>query len=441
MRKFSAFGGLVGITAMLLGSASLSACGEDSPGLPTGGLPLDELRKQCGLECDVNALAEGNASISGLGSIDAFFAAVGNFSAQANLVADNIDAQLGRITTALEIDASATSAAEIKAAMVAKFQLDADAGISLKAEPAKCEVNANVMVEAAAKCDVEASPGSVKAECKGTCTAEASAEASCDASAEVVCKGTAPNLACEGSCTGECVLEAGATCKGTCNGTCSGTCSAENADGSCAGSCDGTCEGKCELKAGASCSGQCKGECEYTPPSGSCEAGASVQCKAEANASVECEGKCEGEVEPPEVSAECQASAKAEADLKVECTPPSITLDYQFSANASAEVKAEFEAFLVTFVDAYGKMLAELERGKVVVKAGVDLGAAAGGAVSGAIGELTGPDAEFSLKLIAGLECAGQVLPTVPDVIGDASARLEASVSAAGGLATGMAGG
>jgi hypothetical protein len=418
---------------MLVGSAALSGCGED--GVP--GSPLGNLAEQCGLVCAAEGIADGNASISGVASVDAFFAAVVNFSSQANLVADNINLQMGRITTALGLEAGA-SGSQITAEMMSKFQLDANAGISVKAEPAKCDVDANVMVEATAKCDATVEPGSVKAECSGSCTAEASAEASCDASATVVCKGTAPNLQCSGSCTGECVLEAGATCEGTCNGTCNGTCSAENADGECAGSCDGECQGKCELKAGASCSGQCKGECEYTPPSGSCEADASVECKASANATVECEGKCEGEVTPPKASAECEASAKAEADVKVECTPPSVSLDYQFDAAATAEVKAEFEAFLVLFVDAYGNILAELGRADVVLKAGANLATAASGAVKGAVdAQLKG---DLDLKATVGLGCALTALGDVPGVITEASGNLEGSVSAAADLGSSLGG-
>jgi len=407
--------------------AVVPGCGEDSP--------LGDIAKECGLACpaDGEGIVAGNFAISGVASIDAFFGAVVNFSTKANLVADNINGELATIKARLGLEADA-SAAEVKAAIVAQFELDADAGLVVKYQEPKCEVSVKATIEATARCDVNVDPGEATVECSGTCEVDASAEASCSGMATAKCVGQAngPMLECTGECSGTCELTAAATCEGTCKGTCSGTCSATNADGSCNGTCEGMCEGTCEMTAKGSCSGQCKGECEYDPPSAevSCEAGATVKCQAEANASVECNGRCEGEVTPPSASAECEASAKAEAQANVECTPPQLALEYQFSASASAETRLEFEAFLTGFVESYGNIVAELKRADIVLDAGADVSAAAGGALDGAFEAA----ADGSLKAKVGVGCAIAELEDVPSYIADASENLSGSVTAAGQL-------
>jgi hypothetical protein len=427
---------LAGMVFAVAAAFSTQACGEDgTPGIPGG----DALLEECGLVCASEGVAEGNFAISGIRGVDAFFSSVVSFDTKASVIAGNINAELGRIQAA--VGAESTAAADIKAAMVAKFKLDAQADIKVSYKPAECAVSAKATLEATAKCDANFSPGSAKVECKGSCKAEASAEVDCGASAEVKCVGTAPNLACEGECSGACELDAAASCSGTCRGQCSGTCSAEDAMGNCAGSCDGMCTGTCELAAAAECNGKCKGECTYTPPDGECEASAQVKCEAMGSASVECQGECDGEVVPPMASAECQASAKAEAELNVECTPPSIDISYQFDASldaaAKAQAQAEFEAFLVTFRASFGAILAELKKADVVLKAGAEIAGSAEGAVTDAVEAI---DVKASLKVSVGVGCALLELPKVAAVISGATTELEASVSAAAELTTSFGG-
>lgn len=416
-----------GLLLATMGAFATQACDDKNN-------PLGDVAEQCGLVCSDAGIVEGNASISGLPNVDAFFASVVNFNAKANLVSGNIDAELAKIKATLGLKATDGGAA-IKAAIVTKFKLDADADIKLVYTPAQCAVSAKATLEATAKCDATVDPGKATVKCEGSCQADASVEAKCDASATVKCVGTAPNFECAGECKGKCEVTAGAACSGTCKGTCEGNCSAENAQGQCEGSCDGTCKGTCELAAAATCEGSCKGECTYTPPSGSCEAGASVKCEAKANASVECNGKCEGEVEPPKASAECQASAKADASVNVECTPPAIDLQYQFAANldaaAKAEAQAELEAFLVSFKGSISVIVAQLRQSEFVLKAGADIGANAEGAVSSAIEAI---DVSGSLKVKVGVGCALLELPKVADAIKGSTANLQASASAAGEL-------
>ncbi len=417
---------LAGMVFAVAGAFTTQACGENSP--------LGDLAKECGLVCSEKGIVEGNASISGIPNIDAFFGSVVNFNAKANLVSGNINAELAKIKASLELEADAKPA-DIKAAMVAKFSLDAKAGVAIKFQPAKCAVSASATIEATAKCDVTVDPGKAMVECKGSCEADASVTATCDASAEVKCTGTAPSLACEGECKGGCELEVAATCEGSCKGTCSGTCSVKDAAGACAGACDGMCEGTCEASAGATCSGKCKGECTYTPPSGKCEAGASVKCEAKASASVMCSGKCEGEITPPMASAECQASAKADASINVECTPPSLDIAYQFDAKLTAaaqlEAQANFEAFLVSFKGSFSAIAAQIGQADVVLAAGAEVGAKAGATLTDAVGKI---DATASLKVGVGVGCALEQLPLVVGAMEGSTSKLTASVAAAGEL-------
>ena len=137
-----------------------------------------------------------------------------------------------------------------------------------------------------------------------------------------------------------------------------------------------------------------------------CEAGATVKCEASAMGSVECNGKCEGEVTPPSASAECEASAKAQAQANVECTPPQLALEYEFDASLSASARADaslrFEAFATGFIESYGRIVAELKRADIVLKAGADVTAAAEGALDAAFEAA----ADGSLKAKIGVGCA-----------------------------------
>lgn len=414
---------LVALSGLLI--ASTQGCKE-----------VTEAAEQCQLTCAAEGIAEGNASISGIAQIDAFFGAVVNFSATANGLSANIDKQLARIRTSLELEANATPA-QIVAAIESRYDLDG--GLRIAYKPAVCAVSVQATLEAAARCDATVDPGSASVQCEGSCEVEASAEASCEGDAQVECVGTAPGLECEGTCEGACELTAAATCEGTCNGTCDGTCTVMDADGQCRGQCDGECQGSCQLTAGGSCEGQCKGQCTYTPPSGECEATASVRCKAEANASVECRGRCEGEVTPPMVEAECQASAKAEASAKLECTPPTVDVEYAFAASSTVEGRAEFEAFLVGFRGNMSAILAELARADIVVRAGTELTATGVAALEGSIE--TSLEGDLSLKESIGLACALEEIGASGSMVTAATTKLQGSVTVATNLTGALAGG
>lgn len=420
MRKWTHWGKVSLLASSALFLVGVSGCEEAEKA-------ANDVAEQCNLECSSKGIVEGNASISGIASVDAFFGAVVNFNTTANQVSGNIEAQLAKIRSSLGLSASATPD-QIIAKIKTEYELDGALKIAYK--PPQCGVSAQATLEATARCEAEFDPGSAKVECQGACEVDASAEVDCGVEAELKCVGTAPNLECEGSCEGACELDVAAKCEGTCNGTCEGTCSVEGPNGECAGTCDGECKGTCQLTAGGSCSGKCKGECTYTPPEASCTGSASARCEAKGSAKVECSGRCEGEIVPPKASAECEASAKAEAQVRVECTPPSVDIEYAFKANASADAEANFEAFLVRFRSSLSIIAAELARADVVLKAGADLRVAATGAVQGAV------DAKgnLSLKEKAGLVCAVKELPRVATAINGSATKLSGSVETAGSL-------
>jgi len=389
----------------------------------------------CDLGCPDEGLADGNASISGLASVDSFFAAVVGFDKAALEVKAGVDAELRAIAVSLELDAGA-SAADIRAALTTKFEDAIVGGLKVQYAPPRCTVDAKVAIDASAKCDAEIDPGMASVECKGTCTVDASASASCDASASVVCKGTAPELKCDGTCTGTCELTTSFTCNGTCNGECSTGCSVTGPDGQCAGECMGECHGTCELKAGAECTGNCQGSCEYKPASGSCEAGAEVRCEAAADASASCDGSCDGEVVPPKAKAECEASVEAEAKIQAQCTPPSLEILWQWKDDF--EDRAKFKAWVEGFRLRYAGLLAASARAELVLAAGAGLGDAA-------VQLATSLPAEFSgatdLRASIGIVCAVDELETVAALIQSGSGALSGSVTAVGEISAALAGG
>ncbi|MGB0679953.1 MAG: hypothetical protein ACPGUV_09865, partial [Polyangiales bacterium] len=234
-------------------TSSAVSCGEDG------------LAAQCGLTCPAEGVLQGNASISGLANVDAFFGAVVGVR-DASLELENaVRAELQGMAALLEVqvDANASLAdlsAQVKAALDAKLAANVDGGLTVRFQEPLCEADVEVTARATAECDAQVDPGAVQVACEGKCQVSAEVAAECAADARLECRGQAPALNCTGSCQGSCQLNAAATCEGTCNGTCNGTCSVTDATGNCAGQCDGTCQGRCELSAGGTCSGSCEGE-------------------------------------------------------------------------------------------------------------------------------------------------------------------------------------
>jgi hypothetical protein len=432
--------GSIGLALVAAGLLAGSCGGEDGgPGLPSVPGPLKAAAEACGIDVDCEAgLAEGNASISGVASVDAFFSSVLSFQGKADGVTAAINAELAAIRGDFGIAADA----DLEAQLRAKIEANVEGGLTIEAEPARCAVDAQATLEAQARCDAEFDPGSAMVKCEGSCEVEASAMVECSGSAELKCTVNPPMGMCEGTCKGSCTAEltAAATCEGTCTGTCSGNCSAYSDSGAtqCAGKCDGMCQGSCEveLAAEAECTGECRGECTFTPPDGNCEGGIRAECEAEAGAMVDCQGRCDGEFEPPMAKAECQASAKAEAKLNVECTPPRVVIDYELNASASAEASAQFAAGVRSLEVRLPALLAAIKRAELVADAGAGLAADAGGAVEGAVNAVRADLGEDDpdLRLYFGVRCALGELGAVQGILGGATGRLSGSIEAATGV-------
>ena len=429
---------LIVVCVGLLVLAGATSCGGDDGGIPLPDIP--DVLKECGFVCPgqkdaegnvVKGVLEGNAAISGVASVDAFFAAVNNFRGAADGVSVGINAELDKIRA----DFGIAAGANLKTELEAKFKANLEGALTVDYQPARCAIDAKATIEAQARCEAKVDPGEVMVECKGACEVEANAEVKCDAGAELQCSFTGPTVDCKGECTGSCEakIEGSAACSGTCRGTCDGKCSAysDAAATQCAGSCEGKCTGTCEahLEAAASCKGTCRGECKVSGPMADCKGSAHAECKAMGDASIMCKGKCEGDVKPPSASAECEASAKAEAKVNVQCTPPSVAVNYRLKAVAAADVMAQarFEAALKTFAKVrLPALLAATARAKVIAEAGEDLGVAAEGAVKGSFKAI---EASGKLKLKFMLACALNELPKAADAVSESADRLTDSLN------------
>lgn len=408
-------------------STAMAGCGEDA----LGDGPLGNIAEQCGLTCSAKGIVEGNASISGNASVDAFFGAVVDFKGAAEGLSADVQARLDAIAVSLGLEPGA-AAADIKGALQAKLAANVSGGLQVNFQPPKCSASLEVTANAAAACDANVDPGSVEVACEGSCTIDASMQAECAAKGELKCSGTAPGFKCEGTCTGECKLDAGVACNGKCNGTCQGD---TDAGGNCMGECDGT----CELKAGGTCEGECHGSCEWTPPEGECSAGLEAKCEASAEANIECKGSCDGKVTPPSVSAECKASVEAKANANAQCTPPELDIAFKWHADLEGDVnaQAEFKAWLTGFKAHYAGLLAASAKATILAEAGANLGTSGVAAVEGFVGSLSG---SADLKASIGAACALTELKHVPGLLTDATSKVQGSITAVAEIGAGIKG-
>ena len=122
IKKLGFFGAPLAI--MVAGAAAAQGCDGD------------EIAKQCGLECSAVGVAGGDFSISGVSSVDGFFAAVVRVDTVTTQVTGDIRAQLDGIAVSLGLEPGATGA-EIKAALQAKFAANLEGGLKIDFQPAK----------------------------------------------------------------------------------------------------------------------------------------------------------------------------------------------------------------------------------------------------------------------------------------------------------------
>lgn len=419
-----------GLTAGF-GTSALQGCDNDGP--------LGNIAEQCGLVCNSEAFVEGQANVSGVASIDAFFGAAINLNATMSGVSGELRAELDAIGASVGLEPGATGA-ELRTAIEGHLSGYISGGLTIDYQPPECRANVDVSIAAAAECDVEADPGSLTVECSGSCSAEAGVAVDCGADATLMCEGTAPDLQCDGTCEGSCSVQVDAMvgCDGTCRGSCTANGSTmDGFEGRCAGECTGECVA--DLTAGGSCEGTCEGSCRYQAPEAGCEASAQASCEAEAGASIECDAGCEGSAEPPQVSAECEASVDAQASASLECFPPSLTFGYQFAAGVDGDLtaQAEFRAWLETFRGHFSAILALRARGEVIGDAAANLVGSADGALRLAVEDI---EASGDFSAAFGATCAIGQLPVIAQTIGDSAASLSGNVQASAELAAAFGG-
>jgi hypothetical protein len=382
----------------------------------------------CDLSCPTAGILEGNAAITGVAEVDAFFGAVVDLSASAKVVSGTLDAEIDAIGLSLGLP-SGSDLPTIRGAVEQKFMTATEGGVTFEFKPPRCETSVDVALAAAAECDATVQPGTATAACEGSCEVEGGATASCTGDATLTCTGS--RLDCTaGSCTGDCELATPGVCEGTCRGTCAGDCAVTDAQGNCAGACtNGMCTGTCELEAGGSCSGNCQGWCTIENAT-SCDATATARCEAGASGSVECDGRCQGEVTPPMVKTECQATVEAKADASVECFPPDIEVTWNWSvayANDPA-LQSEFKAWLRGFKGHVGMMAGSGAKADILIEALADLGGERGlEAVTASGDTLANGDVVVSFKL---LNCGLRELDNVAGVLNTAATDLGGSLSA-----------
>jgi hypothetical protein len=441
------FGAISGIgTSVGSGNEAYAA---DTPvvGVSRQALDLEDLARQCGFACPgdegengvvIKTLAEGNAAVSGIPSVDGFFNSVLSFQVAAKSVATGINAELEGIRGDFGLAATGDVGALLKAELDAKLE----GGFKLQVQPPECKADLQAEFRAAAECDAKVTAGMLSVQCEGGCEAKIDVP-ECGVDAELYCTVQAPEVACMGECTGSCSVEldAAAACNGTCHGSCDGTCSAyvKNADGEaeCAGSCSGMCTGSCdvEVSAEASCMGKCRGECKVKKEGmANCKGGLKAECRGKAGASIECKTKCNSEFEPPKVDVKCEAKVQADAKLSVQCTPPRVALQYRLKASANADLKARirFESALKSLIKVRLPALkAAIARSASVGDAGNDLATAAEGAFKGAIEEARA-DAELDVKFLFGMKCASEQIGSVKGIITTSTKAVTDAVSAAG---------
>jgi hypothetical protein len=294
--------------------------------------------------CPGPGIAQGNAAISGVPSIDTFFASMLAFDAAARAVEDGTQTELDAIAVAVGLSAGA-SPASISAAIQAKLAANVHGTFVVKSGPTVCLQSARTAQESLVQCDPSLDRQTTLMQCAGRCVTEGAGTGPGHdgAGGEHLCQGGGGQI-CSGICAGDCSLALGARCEGTCQGSCSGECSVKSAGGDCNGWCDGICKGVCNVDSGGGCSGSCEGSCEYTSPAGGpCASGATTWSVANGSDSIACNTGCSGVLRPPAGRAECQASVEADAASTTACTVSGVDATFQLSPAVAAGGQAEID--------------------------------------------------------------------------------------------------
>src|SRR4029077_11194250 len=120
----------------------------------------------------VKGVAEGNAAISGVASMDASFASAINSESAADNVSAGIEAQLDAIKGDFGIAASAN----LKTELSAQIKANVEGSVDIDYQRARCAVDATATVQAQARCEGTVTPPMAMVECKGACEVDATAD-------------------------------------------------------------------------------------------------------------------------------------------------------------------------------------------------------------------------------------------------------------------------
>jgi hypothetical protein len=405
----------------------------DHCGAPLGSGPvINSLARQCGIDvaCQGAGLREGNAAISGVQSIDSYFASVLRFETEADRLSSALDAEVDAIGVAIGVEG------DVAAALRARIDASVEGGLRVRAGTPSCEVDSDVVLYAGVQCEGEDTGGQVA--CGGRCELPLGGELECDGTGELFCTFFASAIPCEGECTGTCANAGSApsACTGVCRGDCSGDCSlySDAAATQCAGHCDGMCTGSCEVELveAGSCDGACSGTCTVPSVDGRCDGASTAFCEAAPTAAVTCAGRCDGELVARRARRECDVAAEAQGRMSMQCTAPRVAIEYQLKSGLDAEASAQFKFEMQMLQRRLPILLMTVARAEQTLSAGAELVAHASSTLHEAMTNAGGtPD----LRITFGLVCAASEADRIPEVVDDAASRLEASLGAAAELA------
>lgn len=388
-----------------------AACGAE--GAPDAGIVE-------GLSC--GSLADGELVLTGIGTLDRYFDAVGQVPRSAEHASGLLRDALADVAAALDLPADSDAMA-IKDELATRIADSTQAGLTATVGVRGCGVSSTPVVSTLESCD-STTDAMTAMECLGACRPNTTG-AECPAGSEASCRGLLEATDCGGTCVGSCTaqLDTPATCGGTCTGMCSGMCP-DDGMGGCAGPCTGDCTGECRSLSTDTCDGACTGLCRDTTDA-DCASPSRRFCTASPEPA-KCDGVCFGTASVPDATAACELSATALGALFPSCELPLVQLSFAFSDGLDESAQGEFAATSAALTSAMSALLDALARAEMVATAGGVLQDAATGVEKDVL------DAALD-DMVEGTDtaCAEDAMNDVDGVITEALAALNDDAQAA----------
>lgn len=423
--------GALGLGLVLLGAF---AC--DAQALPVAVQaaplqgPQDDIAKLCGFACAERALPDGNSVISGVSSVDAFFASVTALARASDAQAAGIEAQLA----ALGADFGVSG--DVGTELVGLTKKVGPRLLRVRAGQPDCRVDAAALLDAQARCDDSLQRDQAQMHCAGACALPAD-QTTCPAASDqhaadqrCAARSVGP---CADLCSGVCTASiTNAVCQGDCLGDCDAECSALDANGRCTGPCSGRCNGECRtpLFDAQTCEGRCDGVCVSTNPSGGCKSAQQVECVVPTTGeTIVCAGRCSGDPSGADGRPECMVSAKVDAILQLACASAGASVDV-IGALAPAD-----PALQARYLNALQNLQRSLPHLLVLAAQGERYLGVADAVAQAATGDdlpkslQAQNSADVHARHAVGLECAAGQLAGVAGVLDPATQRLTAALN------------